>query len=279
MIVWFRPKPQTAAWVEFASGSFPGQSPTVPNPRPVSSFSTSRLIQARLVQPGCTIELRAHPHWALSPTQVLSSIPPPSIPFSPVVAGAHGSTWNSKPSACILGSASPETRQETSVFQPPLLSCPYFAWVSSKTDDGCHARPRPLFQGGDLVDFGQDEHGPFAIRLTEHGWKPCDVNALAPAKTFGWSVWFIAKGAWKPRTLFRRKGLQTLDCYPPGRWVYPTLYEFDGPLAFQVLIVFHREGDIVLQVLKFVGFHGTSEFARRGRDSGARVRRNFPLLP
>jgi hypothetical protein len=35
----------------------------------------------------------------------------------------------------------------------------------------------------------------------------------------------------------------------------------------------------VLQVLKFVGFHGTSEFARRGRDSGARVRRNFPLLP
>jgi hypothetical protein len=69
------------------------------------------------------------------------------------------------------------------VFQPPLLSCPYFARVSSKTDDGCHARPRPLFQGGDLVDFGQDEHGPFAIRLTEHGWKPCDVNALAPAKT------------------------------------------------------------------------------------------------
>ena len=165
------------------------------------------------------------------------------------------------------------------MFQPPLLSSPYFARVSSKTDDGCHARPRPLFQGGDLVDFGQDEHGPFAIRLTEHGWKPCDVNALAPAKTFGWSVWFIAKGAWKPRTLFRRKGLQTLDCYPPGRWVYPTLYEFDGPLAFQVLIVFHREGDIVLQVLKFVGFHGTSEFARRGRDSGARVRRNFPLLP
>jgi hypothetical protein len=66
------------------------------------------------------------------------------------------------------------------------------------------------------------------------------------------------------RARFSEKGLQTSDGYPLGRGVYPTLDELNGALAFQELIVFFRDGDIMLQGLKFVGFYGTSELLDEG---------------
>src|ERR1700732_5341621 len=54
--------------------------------------------------------------------------------------------------------------------QPPVLPRPYFTQVSSQLyEPGVPLGFRPALAGQELVDLGQNEQGPFAIELGQHG--------------------------------------------------------------------------------------------------------------
>ena len=104
--------------------------------------------RARLVQPGCTIELLPIPAAPLSPAPVPSSIPPASVPFWPAAAGAHGSTSGSTLSVWIPETVSQKLVKGLQFLQPPVLPRPDFTEISSQFHEagipfGLLAAPRP----------------------------------------------------------------------------------------------------------------------------------------